>query len=686
VKRRDFFKYTAALGAALRRGPNAARSARPSVQASQDPITFPPLFRQRGSAAPREARELQADYIVVGSGAGGGTVAARLVEEGYSVLVLEAGGNPDTITGGDPLQPDANTYPEDYDVPAFHPLASENDAIKWDFFVRHYEDAAQQQNDPHYVAEYKGKRADGIWYPRAGALGGCTAHNAMILVYPHNSDWNQLADLTGDPSWRAEHMRSYFERLENCQHRPMQRFLARLGVNPTRHGWGGWLHTEKAAPEEAIRDAQVRKALADSFGQALKELGFPSFARLESLGDPNDWRSVESSEVGARYVPLTTRDHRRLGTRERLLEIRRQHPDRLTIETNALASRIILDGTRAIGVEYRKGEHLYAADPRSTGAEGERRNAYAAREVIVSAGAFNTPQLLMLSGIGPPEVLAAHEIDVRVPLPGVGKNLQDRYEIAVVNRTIKTWDMLEGATFSTADGQYQRWRTRKKGIYTTNGVLLSVVARSSPRQPVPDLFCYAVLADFRGYVPEYSRRLRQTPNTLTWVVLKGHTNNTGGTVTLRSKNPCDTPVINFRYFGEGTDGGEEDLDAIVAGVKLVRRLTARLKGTVVDREESPGPGHESPEALQRFIRNRAWGHHASCTCAIGSKARGGVLSSDFKVHDTEGLRVVDASVFPRAPGLFIISAIYMIGEKAADVIIADAKRNQPMRRTVGRTR
>jgi choline dehydrogenase-like flavoprotein len=157
-------------------------------------------------------------------------------------------------------------------------------------------------------------------------------------------------------------------------------------------------------------------------------------------------------------------------------------------------------------------------------------------------------------------------------------------------------------------------------------------------------------------------------------VLKGHTNNTAGSVTLRSANPRDTPAINFRYFGEGTDRREEDLAAVVAGVQLVRQLTVPLKGRVIDREESPGPGYETPEALAEFVRNRAWGHHASCTCAIGPRDRGGVLSGDFKVHDTEGLRVVDASVFPRTPGLFIVSAVYMIGEKAADAIIADAKR------------
>ena len=257
-------------------------------------------------------------------------------------------------------------------MPAFHALATENDAIKWDFFVRHYADDVQQRKDLKYVEHYHGQRVDGIWYPRAGALGGCTAHNAMIFVYPHNTDWNQLADLTGDASWRADHMRSYFERLEDCRHRGFQRFLGRLGANPTRHGWGGWLSTEKAQPEDAIADPQIRAALTAAIGSQLKELGFPSFERLESLGDPNDWRRVKAHEVGACYVPLTTRDLRRMGTRERLLSVKRRHANRLRIETDALVSRVLFDGSRAIGVEYLKGAHLYSADPRSTGAAGTR--------------------------------------------------------------------------------------------------------------------------------------------------------------------------------------------------------------------------------------------------------------------------------------------------------------------------
>jgi len=613
------------------------------------------------------------EYIVVGSGAGGGTVAARLAEAGRKVILLEAGGDAKELSGADVLSKEGR-LPCDYDVPAFHAFASENEAMKWDFFVRHYGDLETQKLDPKYSAEYDGRAVDGVLYPRAGTLGGCTAHNAMILVYPHNADWDHIADITGDSSWGASKMRTYFERLENCGHRPLHRWLAKIGINRTRHGWKGWLRTEKCIPMSAMHNSTLAKVMLDSGHQAFDDIG-EKLKRVrwffEGQLDPNDWRLVEKNSIGLRYVPLSTNNHARMGTRERVLEVACKYPDRLRVELNALATRVLFDDSnRAIGVEYLKGQRLYRAHLRPSQENGELRRMYASREVILAGGAFNTPQLLLLSGIGPRDVLEKHEIPLRVELPGVGMNLQDRYEIAVVNRMRDDWALFKDVKFDTSDPQYQQWSKKRKGVYATNGAVLTLFNRSK-RAQLPDLFCMALLAQFKGYFPGYSGLFPKGLNYLTWVILKAHTKNRKGQVTLRSADPRDTPLINFNYFEEG---GDEDLEAVIEGIQFVRNLTSKLqRDELMVTEEIPGSDCQSVEDLKKFVRNNAWGHHASCTCAIGPREQNGVLDSNFRVHGTKGLRVVDASVFPRIPGFFIVSSIYMIGEKAADVILSDHK-------------
>ena len=619
------------------------------------------------------------EYIVVGSGAGGGTVAARLAERGHSVFLLEAGGDPRDLRGGDPLAPQANRLPHDYDVPCFHTFATENEAMKWDFWVRHYADDKLQLSDPKYREKWGGQRVDGVLYPRAGTLGGCTAHNAMIMVYPHDADWDDIAALTGDPSWRAGNMRRYFQRIENCHHRPLSRWLSKIGINPTRHGFKGWLSTEKAIPMVSLGNRDLLRTIWDCAMEALVDIGHVGErARwlIESQLDPNDWRTVKESAFGMRYTPLTTSNHKRVGSRERVLEVAGRHPKRLTIEMDALATRVILDqDQRAIGVEYLKGKRLYRAHGRPGTEAGEKRQVYCSREVILAGGTFNTPQLLMLSGIGAPEELQRHGIHVNVPLPGVGKNLQDRYEVGIVNRmAFDKWHIFQGAKFDSTDPQFKEWEDDHTGAYITNGAVLAMFKRSAESRPLPDLFCVAFLGNFQGYFPGYSRLIEKDLNYLTWAVLKAHTNNRAGEVRLRSADPLDTPLVNFHYFDEGTPDGGEDLDSVLEGIGFVRRMTARLKQAgLLAEEELPGPQCHTKEQLQEFIRSNAWGHHASCSCAIGPREQGGVLDSNFRVHGTQGLRVVDASVFPRIPGFFIVSSVYMIGEKAADVILADAR-------------
>jgi len=293
----------------------------------------------------------------------------------------------------------------------------------------------------------------------------------------------------------------------------------------------------------------------------------------------------------------------------------------------------------------------------------------------VSAGAFNSPQILMLSGIGAREDLEALDIPVIADLLGVGRNLQDRYEIGVVNRmAFDRWHAYENAAFRPGDGAWQEWNKSRKGIYSTNGSVLTLFRRSPVAGATPDLFCMSLLARFSGYFPGYSRIFQEKLNYLTWVVLKAHTRNRSGRVRLRSKDPRDVPDIEFNYF---QDGGEEDLTAVVDGIRFVRRLSAKLKNSgLIAGEEVPGEDLETDEQLKEFVCANAWGHHASCTCPIGPPSAGGVLSSDFRVHGVSGLRVVDASVFPRIPGFFISSSVYMIAEKAADVILAAKRSSQ----------
>ncbi len=301
------------------------------------------------------------------------------------------------------------------------------------------------------------------------------------------------------------------------------------------------------------------------------------------------------------------------------------------------------------------------------------------REVILAGGAFNTPQLLQLSGIGEAAELARHGIAQRVALDGVGRNLQDRYEVAVVNRmAFDSWESMADARFVKGDALWDEWHGGKTGLYATNGAGIGVIRRSTPDKPLPDLFCMALLARFDGYYPGYAADLAKTRNHLSWAVLKAHTANRAGRVQLASADPRDPPRIDFHYFDEGSDGHESDLEAVVEGVKLVRRLAEPLRRDgLIEAEEVPGDQVQTDAEIADFVRDQAWGHHASCSCPIGPAEDGGVVDSRLRVHGTRGLRIADASVFPRIPGFFIASAVYMVGEKAAEVILEDAASHLP---------
>ena len=626
------------------------------------------------------------DYIVVGSGAGGGPLAANLAEAGYKVLLFEAGGEHENAN---------------YLVPAFHPKATEDPALQWNYYVRHYA-SDRQSKDSKWNNEHKG-----IWYPRAGTLGGCTAHNAMITIYPHESDWDRIATLTGDDSWSSERMRKYFQRVERCQYCSRTLDLVTGG----RHGFQGWLSTERPnreTLEELVKnDPQLKLILAavalttledlpGSIPHAIIQRAIPKLFSAALKEDINHMDSIKHRPEGLYITPIATNGGRRASVRDRVREVEKNCPNQLVVKTNVLVTKILLEKfttskgeqIKAIGVECREGAHLYRADPKPSPATPAPKEVRAKREVILSAGTFNTPQLLMLSGIGPRDELERHSIPLHIELPGVGKNLQDRYEVGIVYKMKENFSTLETATFEAdeqKDPVYREWKyaspeERKQGkgfLYSSNGVVIAILRRSTIARNAkedPDLFLFGLPSDFRGYEQGYSKNITVKDH-FTWLVLKAHTDNTGGEVTLRSNDPRDTPKIDFKYFEEGNDKnkGKEDLDAMVEAVAFIRKIMNRLVGDGEAEEIWPGPGI-SDNALREWIMNEAWGHHASCSCKTGAEGDGlAVLDNNFRVRGTTNLRVVDASVFPYIPGFFIVTPIYMIAEKASEVILADAR-------------
>ncbi len=548
--------------------------------------------------------------------------------------------------------------------------------MAWNFFVHHYD--TDEKRDPKYREEQ-----GGVLYPRAGTLGGCTAHNAMITVVPHDSDWDDIAHRTNDESWHADNMWKYWQRVERCLY---QKAPPPGQSDPAGHGFNGWLGTSKVDPSVALGDRGVMGTIVATLSRAARRFWYRGlFHRiihfLTTGDDPNDLRNRAAYEGVTTTIPLATVKGKRNGTREFIRSVQEKYPDRLIVKMSNLATRVILDDDkRALGVECWEGKDLYRAGPNAAKQPKYEKKEYrCAREVILAGGAFNTPQLLMLSGIGPKAHLEDPKIGIKclVDLPGVGSNLQDRYEVGVVSEMKRPFSMLAGVTFkppgpdNPPDPAFKEWQ-RGKGLYTSNGAMAAMIMKSDSCKPDPDLFIFALPGDFRGYFPGYSELITTRKSSLTWAIIKAHTNNTAGTVRLRSSNPLETPEVDFHYFEEGNDTSGDDLESVVKGVKFVRSMNAGNRK--IAREVLPG--HQvRDEDLGKWIRDNAWGHHASCSCKIGrADDPRAVVDSRFRVIGTKGLRIVDASVFPRIPGFFIVTPIYMISEKAADVIAEDAQR------------
>ncbi|KAK9412992.1 putative Glucose-methanol-choline oxidoreductase N-terminal domain-containing protein [Seiridium unicorne] len=627
------------------------------------------------------------DYVVVGSGPGGGPVAANLAIAGFTVLLIDAGGD-----SGDALTES---------LPALHLMSTEFEDTRWNYFVNHYADMEQQVKDSKMTYEqpdgsfYVGLDPPtdaeplGVWYPRAGTLGGCSRHNALITIGAHDSDWNYIASLTGDESWEAENMRGYFQTLEQNAYLPS---------SVVGHGFNGWLTTSLTSLSLVVEDQKLLSliiASASAMGKSLLGLVLNTVAGLGQvlLRDIN--APGQASETGLYQVPLSMKDSVRGGPRDRILSVanelnadgsRKYHLD---IKLNTLVTKVLFDQSgakpRAVGVDYLEGSSLYRADPRSNSATVTGEGSVSAnREVIIAAGAFNTPQLLKLSGVGPRAELESFDIPTVVDLPGVGTNMQDRYENTVIGKTDSDFVITSKCTFleSSPDPCLEQYQAGvdpiTKGVYGTNGIAIAIVLNSSVSTGEPDLLVSGAPAKFEGYFPGYSSDSLADAQHWAWIILKAHSRNNAGTVTLKSTDPRDMPIINFNYLDTGVNSNGEaakDLQAMYEGFQFARRAFADqipLDGSFP--EVWPGTNVTAEDDAKDWLKNEAWGHHASCTCPIGPDSDpNAVLDSDFKVKGIDGLRVVDASVFPKIPGFYIALPVYMIAEKASDVIISDAK-------------
>ena len=562
--------------------------------------------------------------------------------------------------------------------------SSENPVMSWEFFVNHYSDQDEATRDDKFTwrlpnGDYhigstapEGAEPLGIYYPRTGTLGGCGNHNAMNLALPPDADWDIIANLTGDDSWRPDRMRAYYEQIEHSDY---------VAAGTPGHGFDGWLHSNQNDLDLWAEDENFAGLLqsAANVTEGEQPTIQGTFDLLRRDMNRNDIRRYE--QPGIFTLPLHTDARSRRSSAqtyitetiaERNADGSQRYP--LTVSTSSLATRIIFSNStdsssnpRAVGVDYLYGQGLYKADRRYDGTQqGVPRTVMANREVIVAGGVFNTPQLLKLSGVGPRDELEQFGIPVVKELPTVGTNLMDNYEGGVEAEASTDFiNPFENCTnLAPGDPCLESWQRDGSGPYSIGAAPAAILARSSVSQNNDtDLFFFGAAASiFNGYFPGFSRV--QAPATQWWwSIVKMQPRNHAGTVKLRSANPQDTPLIDFNYFQEG---GDEDLQALAEGVELSRRIFEGTNSSITSFNLTvPGPPYAN---VTDSLRYQTWGHHACGTCPIGVDTNTSCVDSNFRVHGIDGLRVVDGSVFPEVPGAFPILPTFLIGAKAADVI------------------
>ncbi|OIJ67361.1 choline dehydrogenase [Streptomyces mangrovisoli] len=532
---------------------------------------------------------LHHDFVIVGGGSAGCALAARLsADPGNRVLVLEAG---------------RSDYPWDVFIhmPAAltHPIGN-----------RFYDWKYESEPEPHM----NGRR---IYHARGKVLGGSSSINGMIFQRGNPLDYERWAADPGMESWDYAHCLPYFRRMENC-----------LAADPDDEfrGHDGPLVLERGP---------ATNPLFGAFLEAVEQAG------QFRTDDVNGYR-----QEGFAPFDRTLHRGRRLSAARAYLDPVRGRPN-LTVVTRAFVERILFEGDRAVGVEYRRGR-------------GAPRQVRAA-EVVLCGGAVNSPQLLQLSGVGNATELAALGVDVVHDLPGVGENLQDHLEVYVQYACTRPVSMQPYMAKWRAPFIGLQWLFRK-GPGATNHFEAGGFARSNDDVGYPNLmFHFLPLAvRYDGSAPAGGHGYQ--------VHVGPMYSDARGSVKIRSSDPREHPALRFNYLST-----EQDRREWVEAIRVARTLLAQPALAPYNGGEiSPGPAVESDEEILAWVaREGETALHPSCTCKMGTDAMAVVDPLTLRVHGLDGLRVVDASVMPYVTNGNIYAPVMMIAEKAADLILGN---------------